>query len=125
MSNVVDFFESKAIRDRSRSCHFVSLDLFYDENFQVWASVTNVDMQDVDADWHRHVAHMLRKLAWVSEGQASNMDGTATAPIASITVFEDARVSTIYNDDLLQTVEQVNWVRDQLNHGVDEIGKNT
>lgn len=125
MSDIIDFAESKAIRDRSRSCHFVSLDLFYDENFQVWASVTNVDTQDVDADWHRHVAQMLRKLAWIADGQASKIDNTATAPIASMTIFEDARISTIDNDDLLQTRQQVGWVRDQFNHGVDEIETNT
>ena len=122
MSDVIDFAKAKADADKSRSTLFVSLDVYLNsDNSEVWASVTNVDEQDIDASWHNFVADLLRRLAWLSDGMGSDLNGEHGRPIASITAFEDARVSTRWANDLVVTKEQVGWVRSQMQLGADEI----
>ncbi len=120
MAEVIDFAERKAIKDQDRSCHYVSLDVFIDENFLPWARVSNIDMQDMDADWHRHISELLRRLAWISDEMAAAEDGRERA-VASITAFDSGRVHAIDNDDLVQTAEQVDWISEQMELGVAEI----
>jgi hypothetical protein len=52
---------------------------------------------------------------------AADMGGEDGRPVASVTAFESSRISTRWADDLLVTAEQVDWVRDQMQSGVDEI----
>ena len=122
MSEVIDFAKAKSDADKSRSTLFVSLDVYFNsDNSEVWASVSNAGEHDTDASWHTFVADTLRKLAWLSDGMAASMDSTIGHPIASITVFEDSRISTRWSYDLVQTPEQIEWIREQMQAGVDEI----
>ena len=124
MSEVIDFSKAKAYVDRDKSHHIVSLDLYLNsDNSQPWASVTNVDEADIDPDWHRFIAAQLRQLAYIGEGMAAHEEGTQTAPVVSISLFEDSRISVIDNDDMIQTEEQLKWIEEQLMHGVDDIRK--
>lgn len=120
--NVIDFFQSKSDAAKSRSHHFLSLDVYLNsDNSEVWAAATNVDEQDIDASWHTFVADLLRRLAWISDSMAADMGGEDGKPIASITAFECSRTSTRWADDLVITAEQVEWVRRQVQAGIDEI----
>ncbi len=122
MGDIVDFHNEKASRKLDRSEHFLSLDLFMDvDTSALWARVDNVGEVDIDPDWHRFIAAQLRQLAWIADGMAARDEGTQSAPIACVTVFEDARVNTIHNDDAVKTAEQVKWIGDQLMVGRDEI----
>lgn len=121
MGEVVEFAKAKSDADRDRSHHIVSLDVFMNaDNSETWASVTEVDMQEMDADWHRFIAERLRALAWLADGMAAEMSGEG-APVASVNVFDDTRILTRWNDDLVQTDAQVQWVKDQFAHGAEEI----
>ena len=122
MSEVIDFARAKADADKSRSTLFVSLDVYLNaDNSEVWASVTNIDEQDIDGSWHTFVADLLRKLAWLSDGMASTKDATIGQPIANIAVFADSRISTRWGENSVQTPEQIEWIRRQSQSGVDEI----
>ena len=122
MSDVIDFAKAKADADKSRSAHFISLDVYLNsDSSEVWASVTNVDEQDIDAGWHSFVADLLRSLAWISDSMAAELGGENGRPIASVTAFESSRISTRWADDLIVTAGQVEWVRDQMQSGIDEI----
>jgi hypothetical protein len=122
MGDIVNFSDKKTAMDRDRSEHFVSLDLFMNsDTFELWASVDNVGEVDIDPEWHRFIAAQLRRLAWIADGMAAQEEGTDSAPVACVTVFENARISTRWNDDLVNTTAQVDWVGEQLNSGVDEI----
>tara|TARA_R110002072_G_scaffold49433_4_gene134378 strand:- start:22431 stop:22826 length:396 start_codon:yes stop_codon:yes gene_type:complete len=122
MGEIINFSDKKTAMDRDRSDHFVSLDLFMNsDTSDLWASVSNVGEVDIDPDWHRFIAGQLRHLAWIADGMAADADGTNSHPIASVTVFEDRRISTRWNDDLVNTAGQVGWVGEQLLSGVDEI----
>ena len=122
MSDVIDFAKAKADADKSRSAHFISLDVYLNsDNSEVWASVTNVDESDLDASWHSFVADLLRRLAWISDSMAADMVGEDGRPVASVTAFESGRISTRWADDLVVTAEQVEWVRGQMQLGIDEI----
>lgn len=118
--NIIDFAKVKSDADKSRSHHFVSLDVYLNaDNSEVWAAVTNVDEQDIDASWHNFVADLLRRLAWFSDSMAADIGGEHGKPIASVSVFESSRISTRWADDMVITSEQVEWVRDQMLSGVD------
>lgn len=122
MSDVIDFAKAKTDADKSRSAHFISLDVYLNsDNSEVWASVTNVDEQDLDASWHSFVADLLRRLAWISESMAADMGGDDGRPVASVTAFESSRINTRWADDLVVTAEHVEWVRGQIQSGIDEI----
>ena len=122
--DVIDFAKAKADIDREKSHHIVSLDLYLNsDNSQPWASVTNIDEADIDPDWHRFIAAQLRQLAYIGEGMAAQDEGTKTAPVVAISIFEDSRISVIDNEDMIQTEEQLKWVEEQLMNGVDEIRK--
>ena len=122
MGEVVDFHDERASRKAGRSEHLLSLDLFMDvDTSALWARVDNAGEVDIDPDWHRFIAAQLRQLAWIADGMAARGEGTQTAPIACVTVFEDSRVSTIHNDDMIKTEQQLGWVGDQLLVGRDEI----
>ena len=122
MGEVVNFSDKKAAVDLDRSDHFLSLDLFLNaDTSELWASVDNVGEVDVDPDWHRFIAGQLRRLAWIAESMASRDEGTKTSPIACVTVFEDSRVNTIHNDDMIKTIQQADWVGSQLAIGCEEI----
>jgi hypothetical protein len=122
MSDIIDFAKAKADADKSRSAHFISLDVYINsDNSEVWAAVSNAGENDIDASWHSFVADQLRRLAWLSDGMACSIDKTVGQPIASIVVFKDSRISTRWNEDLVQTPAQVQWIREQANSGVDEI----
>lgn len=122
MSDVIDFAKAKADADKSRSAHFVSLDVYLNsDNSEVWAAVTNVDEQDIDAPWHNFVADLLRRLAWISDSMAADMGGEDGRPVASVTAFESSRISTRWADDLVVTAEHVEWARGQMQSGIDEI----
>lgn len=118
--NIIDFAKVKSDADKSRSHHFMSLDVYLNaDNSEVWAAVTNVDEQDIDASWHNFVADLLRRLAWFSDSMAADIGGEHGKPIASVSVFESSRISTRWADDMVITSEQVEWVRDQMLSGVD------
>lgn len=120
--NIIDFAKAKSDADKSRSHHFVSLDVYLNaDNSEVWAAVTNVDEQDIDASWHNFVADLLRRLAWLSDSMAADIGGEDGKPIASISVFEGSRISTRWADDLIITADQVEWVRGQMISGIDVI----
>jgi len=122
MAEVIDFAKAKADADKSRSAHFISLDVYLNsDNSEVWASVTNVDENDIDAGWHNFVADLLRGLAWISDSMAADMGSEEGRPVASVTAFESSRISTRWADDLVVTPEQVDWVRGQMQSGADEI----
>lgn len=122
MSDVIDFAKAKSDADKSRSAHFVSLDVYFNsDNSEVWASVTNVDEQELDASWHTFVADTLRRLAWISDSMAADMDSTLGRPVANIAIFEDTRISTRWNDEIVETPDQLDWIRNQAQSGVDEI----
>jgi hypothetical protein len=122
MSEVIDFARAKADADKSRSTLFVSLDVYLNaDNSEVWASVTNIDEQDIDGSWHTFVADLLRKLAWLSDGMASERDATIGQPVANIALFADSRISTRWDENIVQTHEQVEWIQKQSQSGVDEI----
>jgi hypothetical protein len=122
MGDIINFSDKKTAMDRDRSDHFVSLDLFMNsDTAELWASVDNVGEVDIDPDWHRFIADQLRRLAWMADGMAADAEGTESGPIASVTVFENARISTRWNDDLVNTTAQVDWIGEQLTSGVDEI----
>jgi hypothetical protein len=122
MAEVIDFAKAKADADKSRSAHFISLDVYLNsDNSEVWASVTNAGENDIDASWHNFVADLLRRLAWISDSMAAEIGSEDGKPIASITAFERSRISTRWADDLVVTPEQVDWVRGQMQSGVDEI----
>jgi len=119
--NIIDFFKAKSDVNEKMSHHIVSLDLFLNsDNSMPWARVSNVDEAEVDADWHRFIADQLRHLAWISDGMAADMDGEGR-PIAAVSVFDDRRISTRWNDDLVNAENQVKWVRNQVLSGIDEI----
>ena len=122
MSDVIDFAKAKTDADKSRSAHFISLDVYLNsDNSEVWASVTNVDKSDLDASWHSFVADLLRRLAWISDIMAADMGVEDGRPIASVTAFESSRISTRWADNLVVTAEQDEWVRRQMQSGIDEI----
>ena len=122
MTDVIDFAKAKADADKSRSAHFISLDVYLNsDNSEVWASVTNVGENDLDASWHSFVADLLRRLAWISDSMAADMGGEDGRPVASVTAFESNRISTRWADDLVVTAEQVEWARGQMQSGIDEI----
>ena len=122
-NNVVDFFKAKSDVNERMSHHIVSLDVFLNsDNAMPWARVSNVDDADIDADWHRFIADQLRHLAWMADGIAAEIDGEG-APVASISIFDDRRISTRWNDDLVKTSGQVDWVREQARSGLDEIAR--
>ena len=123
-NNVINFAKAKSDVNDAMSHHIVSLDLFLNsDNSMPWARVSNVDDADIDADWHRFIADQLRHLAWLADGMAAEIDG-AKEPIASVSIFEDSRISTRWNDDLVVTSDQVQWIRDQLQNGADQIELN-
>lgn len=122
MALIINFSDKKAAMNRDKSEHFVSLDLFLESGTkELWASVSNVGEVDADPDWHRFIADQLRRLAWISDGMAADADGTKSHPIASVTVFEHSRISTRWNDDLVNTEDHVGWIGEQLLSGADEI----
>ena len=120
--NVIDFAKAKEDANRDRSVHIVSLDLYMNaDNSAVWAAVSNVGQQDIDASWHTFIAGLLRQLAWISDHMASDKMGEGHAPIAAVSLFEDSRISTRWNDELVTGPAHVQWIRDQLMSGADEI----
>ena len=122
MSEVINFAKAKSDADKSRSHHFVTLDVYLNsDNSEVWADVTNVDEQDINGSWHTFVADLLRRLAWISDNMAADMGSEDGQPIASVTAFESSRVSTRWNDDIVQTKNQVDWLRRQTQSGIDGI----
>ena len=122
MGDIVNFSDKKTAMDLDRSDHFVSLDLFINpDTSDLSANVSNVGEVDVDPEWHRFIADQLRRLAWIADGMAADADLTESHPIASVTVFEDSRISTRWNGDLVNTADQVGWIGEQLLSGVDEI----
>ena len=122
MTEVIDFARYKADADKSRSTLFVSLDVYLNaDNSEVWASVTNIDEQDINGSWHTFVADLLRKLAWLSDGMATAKDNAIGQPVANIAVFADSRISTRWDEEVVQTPEQIEWIRGQAQSGVDEI----
>ena len=122
MNDVIDFAKAKADADKSRSTLFVSLDVYLNaDNSEVWASVTNVDEQELDAWWHTFIADLLRKLAWLSDGMAADKGSEHGQPVLSITAFESSRISTRWSGDLVRTEAQVEWARGQMQSGIDEI----
>lgn len=122
MDNIIDFAKARSDADKSRSTHFVSLDVYINsDSSEVWAAVSNVGENEIDAGWHSFVADQLRKLAWLSDVMAAGMGGEGGRPIASVTAFAGSRISTRWADDLVVTKEQVEWVRGQMQCGVDEI----
>lgn len=119
---IINFAKAKSDADKSRSHHFASLDVYLNaDNSEVWASVTNVDEQDIDGSWHSFVADLLRRLAWLSDSMASDMQEGANQPVATIAIFENSRISTRWNSDIVETPNQVDWIRNQVQSGIDEI----
>jgi hypothetical protein len=122
MGEIINFSDKKTAMDRDRSDHFLSLDLFMNsDTSELWARVDNAGEVDIDPEWHRFIAKQLRQLAWIADGMAARNEGTETAPIACVTVFEDSRVNTMHNDDMVETDRQADWVGEQLAIGCDEI----
>lgn len=119
--NVINFAGYKADAEIQRSESIAKLELFLNaDNSRPWARVTELDQQDLDAGWHRFIAGQLRQLAWISECMAAEMDGEGL-PVGSVTMFDDSRIVTQWNDDLIKTEEQVQWVLDQLGHSMETI----
>lgn len=122
MADIINFHDKKTAMDRDRSDHFVSLDLFMSsDNSGLWASVSNVGEVDIDPGWHRFIADQLRRLAWIADGMAADAEGAQSGPVASVTVFENSRISTRWNDEIVCTASQIDWIGKQLLSGVDEI----
>jgi hypothetical protein len=122
MGEIISFSDKKTSMDHDRSHHFVSLDLFMNsDNCGLWAKVDNIGEVDIDPEWHRFIASQLRALAWMADGMAAEAEGTQTNPIASITVFEDSRISTRWNAGLVNTKAQVDWIEEQIVDGIKEI----
>ncbi len=122
MGEVIEFAKAKADADKDRSDHFASLHLYMNsDNSELWAEVDNVGEQNVDAGWHRFMADQLRCLAWLCDGIAEDRDNGGKAAIASINIFEDSRISTRWNEELIQTPEQIEWIKEHVLSGVDEI----
>ena len=122
MDNIIYFAKIKSDADKSRSAHFVSLDVYLNsDNSEVWASVTNAGENDIDASWYSFVADLLRRLAWSTESMAADMGSEDGRPVASVTAFESSSISTRWADDLVVTAEQLEWVRGQMQCGLDEI----
>jgi len=122
MAEIINFTKAKADADRDRSALIATVHVYMNEDSsETWAAVENVDMQDIDAGWHQFMADRLRQLAWISDGHASEQNQEIGPPIASVNIFEDRRISTRWNDDLVSNAGQVKWIREQLDSGADEI----
>jgi hypothetical protein len=122
MGEVISFKDKKTAADEGRSTHFLSLDLFINsDTSELWARVDNAGEADIDPEWHRFIAAQLRQLAWISDGMAARDEGTNTHPIASVTLFENSRISTRWNESLVISGAQADWIGEQLALGVDEI----
>lgn len=119
--NVIDFARYKKDADHEKSEHIGTLDLYRNhESGEVWAAVSNVDHESIDAEWNTAIADHLRQLAWLADCEAAKLSGDGE-PVASVSIFDDRRISTRWNDDLIFNEAQVDWVREQLSHGADEI----
>lgn len=122
MTEIIDFCKAKKDADKARSDHFATVDIYMNaDNSETWAQVDNVGMQDIDPSWHRFMAGQLRRLAWIADGMAAAEEGSETAPIATVSIFEDSKISVTWNDDKIITQEQIDWLRDQLIASVKQV----
>lgn len=120
MADIIDFNARKSERVEPR--HLFSIDVFEDDVRGVWARTHDYDAVPTAEDYAMFAAK-LRRLAWLAAGQAASMGHEDGAPGAAITIFTSSRVSTIWNDDLIQSQRHMDWARDQIQLGVDEIEK--
>mgnify|MGYP000109023775 CR=1 FL=1 len=122
MGDIIDFNNHKVTNKEDTSEYLLSLDMFTDPNTsEIWARISDAGDIDIDAEWLSSFATQLRQLAWITDGMAAKEANNESAPIACITVFEDTRVNTMHNDDKVETLEQVDWISDQLGLGCDQI----
>jgi hypothetical protein len=119
--NVINFAKAKEDADKQNSDLVMTLHVYRAPNSEIWASVENISAECVDASWYTFSADLLRKLAWLADGMAADEGSDIGHPIASVVLFESSRISTRWNDGLVKNISQIEWIRSQMDCGVDAI----